>query len=229
MFVLHLTLQKPGIYLHEIQEELEISLLVEVSLSTPCTFLHKSGFTCQRLRTVALQQDRMPREQFSCEVSVYATVMFVFVDETGSDARNKQRRYGYSIRGKPAKNQTLLVGGERVSAIACMSSAGLLDVQTFQGTATGEIFYNFVQTHLLSHLMVLIHIQWLFGQLLNTPHCRGRTFHPWNWSSFYHRTPLILILLRSYFQKWKPLLNQQKLTWCMSQIYKHYYLLVSPK
>ena len=55
--------------------------------------------------------------------------------------------------GKPAKNQTLLVRGERVSAIACMSSSGLLDVQTFQGTATGEVFYNFVQTHLLPHLM----------------------------------------------------------------------------
>ena len=34
MFILHLTLQKPGIYLHEIQKELEVSLLVEVSLST---------------------------------------------------------------------------------------------------------------------------------------------------------------------------------------------------
>ena len=34
-----------------------------------------------------------------------------------------------------------------------MSSAGLLDVKTFQGTANGETFYNFVQTHLLPHLM----------------------------------------------------------------------------
>ena len=34
-----------------------------------------------------------------------------------------------------------------------MSLAGLLDVYTFKGTATGEVFYNFVQTHLLPHLM----------------------------------------------------------------------------
>ena len=34
-----------------------------------------------------------------------------------------------------------------------MFSSGLLDVQTFQGTATGEVFHNFVQTHLLPHLM----------------------------------------------------------------------------
>ena len=67
MFVLHLTLQKPAIYLHEIQKEVS---LLKVSLSTLCTFLHKSGFTRQRLRTVALQQDRMLREQFSSGVCV---------------------------------------------------------------------------------------------------------------------------------------------------------------
>ena len=93
----------------------------------------------------------MLRERFTSEVSVYATEMFVYVDETGSDARNKQRRYGYSTRGKPATSHTLLVRGERVSAIACMSLAGLLDVYTFQGTATGEVFYNFVHTHLLPY------------------------------------------------------------------------------
>ena len=84
---------------------------------------------------------------------MYATEIFVYVDKTGSDARKKQRRYRYSICGKPAKNQTLLVRGQRVLAITCMSPAGLLDVQTFQGTATGEVFYNFVQTHLLPHLV----------------------------------------------------------------------------
>ena len=127
--------------------------MLDISLSTLCTFLHKSGFTHKKLRTVALQQDRKLREQFSSEVSVFNTEMFVFVDETGSDARNKLRKKGYSIRGKPARYQTFLLRGERISAIACMSSAGLLDVKTFQGTANGETFYNFVQTHLLPHLM----------------------------------------------------------------------------
>ena len=62
MFILHLVLHKPRIYLHEIQKELEVTLLVEVSLSTLCTFLHKSDFIRQRMRTVALQQDIMLRE-----------------------------------------------------------------------------------------------------------------------------------------------------------------------
>lgn len=76
-FVLNLVLQKPGIYLHEIQKELERSLLLEVSVSTLCKFLHASGFTRQRLRTMALQQDELLRQQFTSNISVYAPDMFV--------------------------------------------------------------------------------------------------------------------------------------------------------
>ena len=79
--------------------------------------------------------------------------MFIFIDETGSDTRNKLRKCGYSIRGIPAKNQTFLVRGEHISAIVCMSTTGLVDVKTIHGTANGEVFYNFVQTHLLPHLL----------------------------------------------------------------------------
>lgn len=43
--------------------------------------------------------------------------------------------------------------GERISAIACISTAGLLDVMTTKGTTDGETFYSFVQTHLLPHLL----------------------------------------------------------------------------
>ena len=44
LFVLNLV-KKPGIYLYEIQKELQVSLLLEVSLSTLCKFLHTNGFT----------------------------------------------------------------------------------------------------------------------------------------------------------------------------------------
>ena len=56
LFILHLVVQRPGIYLHEVQKELE-DFLMNISVSTICRFLHASGFTHQRLRTVASQQD----------------------------------------------------------------------------------------------------------------------------------------------------------------------------
>ncbi len=63
--------------------------------------------------------------------------MFVFVDETGADRRNTLRKYGYSTHDRPL---TFLVRGIRVSAIACMSTAGLLD---HTGTVDSEVFYSF--------------------------------------------------------------------------------------
>ena len=43
------------------------------------------------------------------EMTVYNRDMFAFVDETGSDRRDSLRRNGYSLRGKPARFQKLLV------------------------------------------------------------------------------------------------------------------------
>ena len=64
-----------------------------------------------------------------CDMSVYSTNMFIFIDETGSDNRNALCKYGYSLRGKTPVNHALLVRGERVSAIVCMSITGLLDIK----------------------------------------------------------------------------------------------------
>ena len=64
--------------------------------------------------------------------------MLVFVDETGADKRNTLRKYGYSLRGKTPRSYKLLVRGEQVSAVACMSSAGLLDVKAVRETTNGD-------------------------------------------------------------------------------------------
>ena len=86
-------------------------------------------------------------------MSIYDPAMLIFIDETGSDRRASIRRYGYSLRGKPLVCEKLLVRGKRVSAIACMSMNGMLDCKTIVGKVNGKVFYDFVQTSLLPHLM----------------------------------------------------------------------------
>ena len=102
---------------------------------------------------VAVQQDAFLRQQFIAEATVYRPEMLVFIDETGADNRNLERKYGYSMTGKPLKTHSFFVRGERVSAIACISMAGLLDVKTLKGTSDGDTFYSFVHTRLLPQLM----------------------------------------------------------------------------
>ena len=99
IFILNLVILKPGIYLHEIQKELEECLMLDISLATICRFLYRSGFTRQKLRLVATQQDAFLREPYTVDVFVYSPDMFVFVDETGADCRNHLCKYGYSLCG----------------------------------------------------------------------------------------------------------------------------------
>ena len=50
---------------------------------------------------------------------------FVWVDETGSDARNYMRKFGFSLRGMRAECHRIILRGERISAVAAISSDGL--------------------------------------------------------------------------------------------------------
>ena len=153
LMIIHFVLKRPGAYLHEIASELFDTTGADISLSTICNFLKRIGFTRQKLRIAALQRDDFLRAQFAHEVSVYNPEMFIFLDETGSDRRATIRRYGYSLRGKPLVSEKLLVRGKRVSAIAIMSVNGMLDCKTVIGSVNGEVFYDFVQSALLPHLM----------------------------------------------------------------------------
>ena len=104
LLILHLCLSRPGIYLREIRDEILLVLEIDVNESAICKFLQQSGFTHQKLKVVAAQQDVFLREQFIAEVTVYQPEMLVFIDETGADNRNLLRKYGYSMRGKPLKH-----------------------------------------------------------------------------------------------------------------------------
>ena len=65
--------------------------------------------------------------------------MLIFLDETGAD-RRVLRKYGYSMRGKPVVNHSLLVRGECVSAVAVISVCGLLDICTVMGSTNSDTF-----------------------------------------------------------------------------------------
>ena len=65
-----MVIEKPEIYLWEIQEELQHTLLLEADISTICRFLHASGFTHKKLHLIALQRDEFTRQQFKIGVSL---------------------------------------------------------------------------------------------------------------------------------------------------------------
>jgi transposase len=85
--IMELVLQRPGIYLREICQELQQSTGTDVSEPMVCRFLQKAGFTRTKIQHVASQQSEECRAHFSAEMQQYRPDMFVFVDETGTDRR----------------------------------------------------------------------------------------------------------------------------------------------
>ena len=152
LIILNIVISKPGLLLYEIKNELQQDYGVELCESTICQFLHKSGFSRQKMVIIAKQRDSVLREKYTLDVSIYQPHMFIFMDETGADRRNLLRKYSYSLRGKPAENQEWLLRGERISVISIMSMEGLLDSKVFYGTVDGDDTYDFVTQCLLPHI-----------------------------------------------------------------------------
>ena len=71
------------------------------------------------------------------DLSIFSIDMLVFVDGSGSDTLCK---YGYSLRGQPAKALSLFPRGKHLSAIASMCCDGVLGCQICEGGVNSEAF-----------------------------------------------------------------------------------------
>lgn len=151
--VLHLVLERPGIYLREIHSELFELAGADISYSQICRFLSDMGFSRQKIKYTALQRDQRLRFLYKNDVSVYHPDMLIFLDESGFDRRDGMRKYGYSLRGRPPISHKLMARGKHLSLMAFMSTTGILDCKITDDGVDGDAIYNFVERHLLPHLM----------------------------------------------------------------------------
>ena len=123
-------------------------VLASVSLSTLCKFIHKQGFTRQKMTRIAIERSEELRVLFKKDISVFRADILVFIDESGSDRQNCLRKFGYSLRGKPAKALQLFNRGQHITAIAAMSYKGVLEVSLVNGGVTGEDFKELLEEKL---------------------------------------------------------------------------------
>ena len=150
--LIELVCENPSIHLHEIQTQLLQITETDASAATLCRTLGRLGFTRKKLKYIALQRSDVLRAEYQSEVSLFDHNMLIFVDESGCDARNATRKYGYSLHGFPAKNFRFFSRGNRFSAIGALTTTSLLDCYIVEGTVNGDIFYDFVQSTLLPYL-----------------------------------------------------------------------------
>ncbi len=104
------------------------------------------------IQTLARQRSVDYRAYFRATVADFTSDQLVWLDETGSDARNHIRKYGYSLRGITPVYLRLLVIGRRVSAITAISNDGLVGVELTHGSVNGDVFADFVRGTLIPEM-----------------------------------------------------------------------------
>ena len=153
LLLVHMVCENPSVHLHEIQQKVYKTTGTEVSIATICRSLKRNGFSRKKVQSIALQRSDVLRAEYQADVSMYDHRMLVFLDETGCKHRDTMRKFGYSLRGYPAKSVRLLSKGKQYSAIGIMSTTSFLDCYVVEGTVDGDVFYHFVQSSLLPQLM----------------------------------------------------------------------------
>ncbi len=78
---------------------------------------------------------------------MFNATQFVWVDETGSNARNTMRKFWVCTYHR------LLSRGERINAVAAIATSGLVAVELTKSTINGDNFYDFVRGTLIPNTL----------------------------------------------------------------------------
>ena len=148
LLIIGLILEHPTLYLDEIVQEVNDLTSIVVSLATICRLLKRYGITRKKVRQVAAQRCSILRGAFMAQRTLFKRDMFVWIDETGSDARDHIRKFGYALRGMTPTSHRLFARGQRVNAIAALASSGILALDLVTGTVS-----DFLRMTLIPNMM----------------------------------------------------------------------------
>ena len=85
------------------------------------------------------------RAEYMAEIQMYNRDCFVFIDETGCSSKDHTRNFGYALCGEAAVEHRWLHRGSRISAIAAVSTTGVLAVEITTGSVNGDIFFDYIR------------------------------------------------------------------------------------
>ena len=80
IIVLQSMIDRPGIYLAELQQQLNDVTGIWVHISTICRTVHRLGFSRKHLQHIALQRSDEKRAQYMAEISIFDPTIYVDMD-----------------------------------------------------------------------------------------------------------------------------------------------------
>jgi hypothetical protein len=135
------------IFLSEIADYLMEHFAIDVSVATVSKTLKEMGLTRKRLGLVVHRaQDEELRAQFRARMARdYSVDQLVTVDESATNERTSERKYGWSRRGVPCRASRVGRRSERWSVLPALTHDGILFYEVFHGSFDRERFEGFMR------------------------------------------------------------------------------------
>ena len=153
LYVIGVVIANPSLYLGELCKEVEEHTGILVAPPTICRLLRSYGITRKKIQQRALQRLYDLRGAFMAHCFMFKAEMFVWVDESGCNAKDHIRKYGYSLRGSTPVCHRILSRGQRVNVIVAMSTDGVIAMEHTTSTVNGEVFYDYARGSLIPSLL----------------------------------------------------------------------------
>ena len=87
------------------------------------------------------------------EIQMYHRDCYVFIDETGCNGKDHTQTFVYAMKGESAVDHRWLHRDTRISAIAAISTSGILAVKLLKGSVDGDNFFDYVRGSLITEML----------------------------------------------------------------------------
>ena len=146
-------LDKPDLYLDEMQDFLIDECQLRVDTSTISRRLKQAGWSNKNLKRRAAQQSEPLRLDWARKIAQFSAEMVVFCDESGTDRRDGARRTGWAPKGVTPEISARLDRGKRWHLLPAITRDGILDLLVFRGHTDKEGFVAWLEQAVFPKMM----------------------------------------------------------------------------
>nr|XP_001390211.2 transposase [Aspergillus niger CBS 513.88] len=143
-------IEKPGLYLHEMELFLLEESDIRVPKSTISDTLRQSGWSRKECRQQARELNADLRDDYMHLISEFQSFHLVYVDESGCDKRTGFRRSGWSPSGTTPVQVSRFHRDQRYQILPAYVQDGAILARVFRGSTDASFFEDFIE-ELLQH------------------------------------------------------------------------------
>ena len=143
-YLVSLIMARPKIYLDELQEELLVTLGLDVSIATISWVLRQWEMSNKGVASATLERNELLHAVWQAEYGDIPAEYCVWLDEASVDDKTNQCEKGWSPIGQACVCFETFIQGQQFSVLPALASAGIIALDIFEGAVNKECFVQFI-------------------------------------------------------------------------------------